>query len=107
MIIFDQTFCSQIEYYRKKTFAFFFFGMKVNFVYMSKREVLHIEPDTKLSDIYTIASQKSCIPEKCPYQKKDQFLLLSRGMILDRERTIESYQLTEDDEIVMSVSFFD
>lgn len=92
---------------KRRLLFFFFFGMKVNFVYMSKREVLHIEPDTKLSDIYAIASQKSCIPEKCPYQKKDQFLLLSRGMILDRERTIESYQLTEDDEIVMSVSFFD
>ncbi|KAK8880834.1 hypothetical protein M9Y10_003528 [Tritrichomonas musculus] len=81
--------------------------MKVNFVYMSKRETLNCEPHTKLSELYTIASQKSCVPEKSPFGKHDQFSLLLRGMILDRDRTIESYKIKEDDEIVMSVAFFD
>lgn len=81
--------------------------MRVNFVYMNKREILHCEPGTKLSDIYSRASQMSYIPEKCPIQKNDQFLLLYRGMVLDRERTLESYDISDDDEIVMSVSFLD
>lgn len=81
--------------------------MKVNFVYMSKKEVLQFEPDTKLSDVYSAASKIAFIPEKCPYHNKDQFLLISRGMILDRDRTLESYKISDDDEIVMSVSFFD
>lgn len=81
--------------------------MKLNFVFMSKREVLHCEPHTKLSDIYSIASRISYIPEKSPYENKDQFLLLHRGMVLDRERTIESYEISENDEIVLSASFLD
>ena len=81
--------------------------MKVNFVFMSKKETLNFEPDTKVSDIYTAASKMSSIPEKCPYENKDQFKLLCRGKILDRDRTVESYQIKEDDEIVMAVSFLD
>lgn len=81
--------------------------MKVNFVFMNKRETLNCEPNTKLSELYSKVAQMSFIPERSPIKNNDQFLLFHQGKVLDKDGTLESNQINENDEIIMSASFLD